>query len=201
MHHSHPKISKQQQSPLAEAPATTASESKPMNRAPTNDGGAVLTSASTSTNTTAGMSMFSPPLAASTAPSTTIESVLASLSSGSIGHSTTLHVVTPSTGDVEHKLSSPPLRRHPGAPLPRRVSDYLSSNDDDDVGVDFPTTVKVAFPGGIDTVQERGDFHFYSDGTFGVIEKKTDNKKVCVGERRVTFLSLKIYQYFYPYNN
>ena len=186
-----------------------------MNRAPTNDGGAVLTPASTSTNTTAGMSMFSPPLAASTAPSTTIESVLASLSSGSsIGQSTTLHVVTPSTGDVEHKLSSPPLRRHPGAPLPRRVSDYLSSTDDDDVGVDFPTTVKVAtaasapeqynekaevtadaFPGGIDTVQERGDFHFYSDGTFGVIEKKTDNKKVCVGERRVTFLSLKIYQY------
>ena len=197
-----------------------------MNRAPrnpTNDGGAVLTPASTSTNTTAGtcMPMFSPPLAASTAPSTTIESVLASLSSGSIGHSITLHVVTPSTGDVEHKLSSPPLRRHPGAPLPRRVSDYLSSNDDDDdVGVDFPTTVKVAtaasapdqynekaevtanaFPGGIDTVQERGDFHFYSDGTFGVTEKKTDNKKVCVGERRVTFSSLKIYQYFYPCNN
>ena len=150
--------------------------------------------------------MFSPPLAASTAPSTTtIESVLASLSSGSIGaQNTTLHVVAPNTGDDEHKLSSPPLRRHPGAPLCRRVSDCLSSNEDDD-GVNFPTTVKVAtteqdneqkaevtadaFPAGTD--QGEGDFRFYSDGTFGVVEKKTDNKMVCIGERRILFFLLK----------
>ena len=160
----------------------------------------------------AGTSMFSPPLAASTAPSTTttIESVLASLSSGSIGaQNTTLHVVAPNTGDDEHKLSSPPLRRHPGAPLCRRVSDCLSSNEDDD-GVNFPTTVKVAttaraseqqdneqkaevtadaFPAGTD--QGEGDFRFYSDGTFGVVEKRTDNKMVCIGERRILFFLLK----------
>ena len=157
----------------------------------------------------AGTSMFSPPLAASTAPSTTtIESVLASLSSGSIGaQNTTLHVVAPNTGN-EHKLSSPPLRRHPGAPLSRRVSDCLSSNEDDD-SVNFPTTVKVAttaraseqqdnekaevtadaFPAGTD--QGEGDFRFYSDGTFGVVEYETDNKMVCVGERRILFFLLK----------
>ena len=190
------KISKQAQQSASDAlldlaTATMASEAQPIERsAPSIN----------SINSTASSTIFSPSLAATAVSSTTtIDTMLAALSSSSGQTSTTLHIVTPGTGtggtstDDERKFASPHLRRHPGAPLPRRVSDYSSSNEED---ANVPTTVKVATTAGaservhvgddkameaVDTFP-MADFRFYDDGTFGVNEKKMDKKEVCVGE-------------------
>jgi hypothetical protein len=110
----------------------------------------------------------------------------------------TSHIVTPTNDDS--KLSAAPRLRHPGAPLPRRVSDSSSSSSSSNEDkLDLPTTDEsiiitttinnkrgedaddLVLVGETNTTVQEGGFCFHSDGSFSIVESpKTTAMKVSI---------------------